>query len=253
MRLPARPPDWTAHLREPQRILDVQRDPEGMAFIRQANADYWHWDQLRRHPLPKAWDREVIWAAIKWIRTMQPHPFGLCDPRGKPFWVWQPERAQEDLHHIDLGLGGSIDVGQPRLATKDRDRYLLNALMEEAIASSQLEGAATTRKDAKRMLRAERRPRTHAEQMIANNYRTIMMLREQKDEALTIERIIEIQRSMTQGTLENPDDSGRVRTDSDNVRIEDVRDNEVIYVPPAREAVASSTRRVVRVRERGTR
>lgn len=45
--------------------------------------------------------------------------------------------------------------------------------MEEAIASSQMEGANTTREVAKELLRTQRRPLNKAERMIVNNYRTM--------------------------------------------------------------------------------
>lgn len=79
--------------------------------------------------------------------------------------------------------------------------------MEEAIATSQLEGAATTRKVAKDMLRSGRAPRNKGEQMIVNGYRTISMLRERAHEPLTIELIHDIQQSMTQDTLDDPSDA----------------------------------------------
>lgn len=44
--------------------------------------------------------------------------------------------------------------------------------MEEAIASSQVEGAATIRKKAKEMLQKEQAPRNKHEQIIVNNYQT---------------------------------------------------------------------------------
>jgi hypothetical protein len=46
-----------------------------------------------------------------------------------------------------------------------RDRYLLSSLMEEAITSSQMEGAATTRDVAKAMIRSRRPPRDGSERM----------------------------------------------------------------------------------------
>jgi Fic family protein len=45
--------------------------------------------------------------------------------------------------------------------------------MEEAIASSRMEGAATTRKVAEYMLRKNEKPKNKDQQMILNNYLTI--------------------------------------------------------------------------------
>ena len=47
-----------------------------------------------------------------------------------------------------------------------RDPYLVRALIEEAIASSQLEGAVTTREVAKEMIRSGRAPQDISEQNV---------------------------------------------------------------------------------------
>jgi Fic family protein len=238
MRLPERPPDWFSLVRHSTEPFEVCRTPEGQRLIQRANNKYWHWDQVRRRPLPKGWEPEVVWAALKLARTAQIRELGLRARAGEPYWFWLPPQAQEDLHEIDKGLGGYIGIDQPESASKDQQRFLINSLMEEAIASSQLEGAATTRKVAKDMLRTERAPRTHGEQMILNNYRTIQMLRELKDHPLSEDVIIDIQRSMTRDTLANPLDEGRIRNSGDRVEVVDVRDGEVLHVPPGADELA---------------
>lgn len=47
--------------------------------------------------------------------------------------------------------------------------------MDEAIASSQIEGAVTMRVAAEAMLRTSRSARNRSEQMIVNGYRTMIM------------------------------------------------------------------------------
>ena len=59
-----------------------------------------------------------------------------------------------------------------------RERYVISSLIEEAITSSQLEGAMTTREVAKDLLRSGRKPRTKDERMILNNYRGMLRVRE---------------------------------------------------------------------------
>jgi phytoene dehydrogenase-like protein len=81
-----------------------------------------------------------------------------------------PEPVIRALHFIDRDAGGQILTDDPVTTPQDRDRYLVTSLVEEAITSSQLEGAATTRHVAEDMLRAGRKPRTHGERMIFNNY-----------------------------------------------------------------------------------
>lgn len=81
-----------------------------------------------------------------------------------------PALVQEELHHIDLGAGGQVSISEPITNPQTRDRYLVSSLMEEAIASSQLEGAVTTREVAKEMIRSGRKPRDTSEQIILNTY-----------------------------------------------------------------------------------
>jgi len=59
-----------------------------------------------------------------------------------------------------------------------RDQYYVGSLIEEAITSSQLEGATTTRPVAKEMIRSGRQPRDESERMILNNYRTMQRIGE---------------------------------------------------------------------------
>ncbi|MEJ7659744.1 MAG: hypothetical protein WKG07_09020 [Hymenobacter sp.] len=104
--------------------------------------------------------------------------------------------------------------------------------MEEAIASSQFEGAATTREVAKDMLHKKRNPRNASERLIFNNYQTIQYTLEQKQQALTPEMLCQIQARMTQGTLENTAHAGRFRL-NDEVRVKDFTTGEVVHIPPS--------------------
>ena len=54
-----------------------------------------------------------------------------------------------------------------------RDRYCVSSLIEEAITSSQIEGAVTTRPVAKEMIRSGRKPSDRSERMILNNFMTM--------------------------------------------------------------------------------
>ena len=103
--------------------------------------------------------------------------------------------------------------------------------MEEAIASSQIEGAVTTRKKAKDMLRKSIKPRNKSEQMILNNYNTIKHIVSKQNEALTLERLFEVHRLVTHQTLHDVEDEGCFRTDNE-VKVVDSIDNEIVYTPP---------------------
>ncbi len=75
------------------------------------------------------------------------------------------------LRLVDLEIGGSLSLSGDATTPKHRDRLIRSSLEEEAITSSQLEGAATTRRVAKEMIRSGRPPRNESERMIVNNFR----------------------------------------------------------------------------------
>lgn len=92
--------------------------------------------------------------------SRQGKAIGLRDAAGRPFTFCISELVLAELHEIDLGSGGMISVpDSPITNPQTRDRYLVNSLIEEAITSSQLEGAVTTREVAKEMIRTGRKPR----------------------------------------------------------------------------------------------
>ena len=75
-------------------------------------------------------------------------------------------------------------IPEPITNPQTKDKYLIRSLMEEAITSSQLEGAATTRDVAKEMIRTGRAPRDKDEQMIFNNYVTMQRISKLKDKPI---------------------------------------------------------------------
>jgi Fic family protein len=151
------------------------------------------------------------------------------------------------MHEVDRHGGGvlAVEAGEPSLFQEMQDRVLIDSLMEEAIATSQIEGAVTTRRVAKELLRTGRPPKDRSEQMIANGYRTIRLLRDRLDRPLSTELLHEIQESMTRDTLDDPADAGRFRTSKDQVVVIDGRDNEVVFTPPPAHDLESRVGRLV--------
>jgi Fic family protein len=157
----------------------------------------------------------------------------LRDRSGRPFVVGLPDRAQELLHRIDMALGSRSDVVP--LAGHDhfRDRYIISSLMEEAITSSQLEGASTTRVLAQDMLRSGRRPADKSERMIYNNYAGMRWIREQGARALTPDMVRTLHRILSAGTLSSPEMEGRMQQASDiRVHVVDNIDGSILHAPP---------------------
>ena len=192
---------------------------------------YLHWDELRHRPPPQGLSHEQWWLAEKLVRRGTGTPLPLLSSDGSPFWFCQPPMLLKGLHEIDMKAGASVMAPEAVTTPSTRDRYLLSSLMEEAITSSQMEGAATTRDVAKAMIRSRRAPRDRSEQMILNNYRTMQRIRELKDQPLTPQLVLDLHRLVSQDTLDDPADAGRLRPPGKEVVVDDAYGT-VFHVPP---------------------
>lgn len=187
---------------------------------------YPYWDKWKY--IAKEWnyDPRDLWAIVKVTRSKSSLDFS----KNYNFYISTPTSMQEYLHHFDMNLGGSLQ-GESVVPTHERERYLLSSLMEEAIATSQLEGAMTTRKLAKELLETNRKPRNESEQMILNNYGAMKWIVENKHQPITEQNILTLHSIITKDTLEKGTDSGKFRTDND-VNVVDQLTKEIVYQPP---------------------
>lgn len=193
--------------------------------------DYLHWDKLRHLTPPGDITREEWWLATKMRRSLSSLP--LADRLGRPFGYWTPPNAQRLLHFVDQHCG---EIAMPEVVTTDeqaRHHYLVSSLMEEAIRSSQLKGATTSRRIAKELLRSGRAPRDRSELMILNNYRALEFMCDGMGELLTPDLVMTLQGILTEGTLDDPSAAGRLQTsDEERVVVLDASDGSLIHTPP---------------------
>ena len=132
-----------------------------------SKGNYYHWDKLRHLKLPpNKMSHEEWWLAIKFARKALYKRIPHTDKDGNAFIYSEPDVVRRLLHEIDIHGGGELKASEQVANPNTRDTYLINSLIEESITSSQLEGAATTRKVAKEMLRQKRKPRDRSETMM---------------------------------------------------------------------------------------
>ena len=189
--------------------------------------DYLYWDKVK-HLAPKDMTAEHLWQAVKLQRKteLQRVKFGKYT-----FSFNVTTIMQSLLHDFDLNMCGSLSA-DGIIPNNDKQKYLVSSIMEEAIASSQMEGASTTRKVAKDMLRKKLSPMNKSQQMILNNYHTIQQLNEQKDKVLTMDVLLEIHQNISEHTLDNPADEGRLRN-TDDIYVMDAINGEIAHTPPS--------------------
>ncbi len=209
-----------AHL---MKLMELARNPI-------LSRHYLHWDKLKFHKV-EGFTAEELWSAAKIQRMGTLKPISLTDTNGIPFRFSVPELVCELLHKIDVGAGQAIGIPEPITNPQTKKQYLIRSLMEEAITSSQLEGAATTRDVAKEMIRSGRKPRDVSEQMIFNNYLTMQRITKLKDEPLSPQMVFDIHKLVTEKTLSDPTGAGRFRR-ADEVMVVGDDFGEVFHTPP---------------------
>ncbi|MBC8371963.1 MAG: Fic family protein, partial [Planctomycetes bacterium] len=233
MRIPKRPPDKLQLFEKLRKDYPARLHAVFGASQKASQLDkYLHWNRLKYSKRPADLSLEEWWLAIKLSRSSNARTVPLVDTQSSPFTFGMPDMVMEQLHHIDQDAAGRLEaVDQQPINPAARDRYIYDSLVEEAITSSQLEGAATTRKVAKEMIRTNRRPRDHSETMILNNYLAMQRIRQWKDDLLTEAMLLELHTILMTGTMDDPSASGRFRRPGESVEVSD-NYNEVYHTAP---------------------
>ena len=202
-------------------------DPNIMPVVDKVNADYEYWDKAKYKKLPEGFTPQMLWTNVKASRLRSTIP--VWNKYGINLCV--TSQMQRLCHEFDMKFGSFWEV-EGNSQSAEKKYYLSSSLMEEAIYSSKMEGASTTRIVAKDMLRKKKSPQNKSQQMIVNNYNTIQYIVEYKEQPLTEELLLTIHRLMTEKTLDNPEDAGRFRT-NDKVVVADMVEGDIIYTPPS--------------------
>jgi Fic family protein len=195
--------------------------------IHKVNSEYPYWDKVKYQTTKECSDSKSLWFTLKFLRQLNRTVvnFGKYE-----FRFMMTNEMFELLHYFDMNIGGSL-TGELLIPSENKNAYLVSSIMEEAIASSQMEGAATTRKVAKDMLRKREKPQNKGQQMILNNYLTINYIKEHAQENFSVSLLKEIHRSMTADTLDDKNDAGKIR-EHDNILVMDGITGDIAHNPP---------------------
>ena len=205
-------------------MVDIQRS----GILKNIQDEYLYWDKVKYKAAPHK--PENFWNAIKLHRKLKSNTIKF----GKHIFSFViTDFMQRSLHQFDLNIGGTLgsNIG---ISETDKTKFIISSIMEEAISSSQMEGANTTRKKAKEMIQKELKPKTKSEQMIMNNYVTMKHIVQHKNNDLTPDNLLEIHKLISNKTLENPGEEGNLR-ENDEIFIANHSNGEVVHIPPPKE------------------
>lgn len=227
MKRPKNAPDLSQIRPSPEILFD----PNSMDLARNYNEKYLHWNKLQYYDCGH-YGRESLWYLMKIMRLNTCKKVNIGDLSISYNLL---DRFQKPLHQIDMALSTGL---LPINGFDDKRKMMLSisSMMEESIASSQMEGAATTTKVAKKMLRDKIDPKNRSERMILNNYRAMEFIRSNLDRELSQEFIRELHGIVTHDTLEDPEYEGNFRKDN-SIAVRDILTGETYHEPVSYELI----------------
>jgi len=219
----------------PEDFLDLM----GKYKITDSKGKYHHWDKFQ-WKVDQGDDEKLAWLATKMARkAVSKHLTMLQAKESSCFSYCIPNSLLAQLHQIDITTGGGNALSNSAFLVSsdlEKEQYLVKSLiMEEAITSSQLEGASTTRKVAKKILENNLTPQNKSEQMIVNNFRLMQEVLTRQNEDLSVDTILELHKIATFKAIENNAISGQLRQKND-IYVGDEY-NESFYQPPPSESL----------------
>ena len=181
--------------------------------------------------LPGELNLSEVWQEIQEERKARGEILALKDEKGISFWYVNTKPLQSKLHQIDSrGKDSLYRYIKPDI----ENELILDSIIEEAWASNIIEGAFTTHKRAQELVRRNLTPKDKNELMTKNNHLAMTYILEHRESEFNIELILKIHQIITQGTLDDPEYSGKLR--DDEVFIWD-KTNTVIFKPMAAENI----------------
>ncbi len=211
----------------------------GHPAVHDAYAKQRAWEAVAPIARDASLNAEDCWRAVKFLRWTNREQLPLVATDGQPFSWIRLGLLDRVAHEVDRATGGGgasvFDSDEGLLRDPDSQaRIKIRSLMDEAMESSIMEGAAVTRDQARDVLRSGRPPANKHERMVVNNYQAMVRLRVLKARPLSVEMLLELHVILTEGTWEPGDEhkQGRLRRSNEDICVEDVRSGEVVFVPP---------------------
>lgn len=192
---------------------------------------YLPFEELYRR-LPKGLDPKLAWSVVRDARNSQLTRLAPFNQSLSSFdYFVSPTIQKANLlveQHTSLA---SLEWMAQQLGEGEGFRYVLeNLVKDEAISSSQLEGAATTTRVARDFLLNERQPESLSEKMILGNFRLMQAAWSEKDQPLSLALIKQFHHIGMSDIDDKKYQPGQLRTTDDVVVVDAAGD--VVHTPP---------------------
>lgn len=186
------------------------------------------------HRLPVSSSIQQFWPELEKERRKRSQELPLLAQNGKPFWFVLTGGIEKQCDAIAELARRDIAFTGPEF-----DALFQDAVVDEAVYSSVIEGAFTSREQAVDFIRQNKQPRNKSEQMVKNNYDALTYVLEHLEDEISEETILQIAQIVTRSAAE--------------VQVNGYRDGAVyvtgregvVYTPPQADAVPEMMRLLV--------
>lgn len=199
---------------------------------------YLPFDELR-HRWRSGLNPAICWAIVKSARVSQGLPILPLGSLDRWCSYLLTPIAHKAISVVDRNAtAAALEYMSHKIGEAAHFSYLLNDLIDdEAISSSQLEGAATTTLVAKDMLKRKRLPRTPDERMIIGNFKMMNFAWDNRHQPLSVDLIARLHEVGVGGIDDGKYSPGIFRT-HDDVVVQD-GDGNTVHVPPPAQGLKS--------------
>lgn len=179
------------------------------------------------HRLPLSVDIKAFWPVLENTRRGMSTLLPLITQEGESFWFVQNPSITMQVDQVSASARRETLLSPWVTAHLQED-----AMIEEAVYSSLIEGAFTTREAAEKMLKSGRKPRNQSEQMVKNNYDALSFMLERLHMPISRDMLVQVAGILTRGTTDTPVTGFRT------IQVVVAGQDEVVYTPPAPDQVS---------------
>lgn len=218
-------------------------------FSKCNSPQYQSWAKRIRYKkdIPGNLNPEEFFKVLQFIRKISAKDSPVKQENGRNFTWQELDRFQKFFHQFSKDFGARKNTQLSEIKTEIKRKKNYEGIIEEAIASSQIEGATVTREQGRKLLKSNKKPTSIGEKMILNNYKTIQLIETKwKDEKMSIELLLKIQKALTADTLKEKNYEGRLRTKKDSIEVGNELTGEIAFIPPSEKFVQKELKQFVK-------
>ncbi len=192
-------------------VFQVLTSTEMRAILRRSRRAALLHEEFLKLPQPKGWSPDETWALLKAIQREYALEIPIPTPDGHRLCYFLHHDLMNKLIDFERYCRAESDL-YLQLADREGQPFLVKVQVEEAIATTTLDGITVPYSQAVSLIRQDRRPRDGGERVIANTYRLMTKIGTYASEGFSPALLRELYEQVTDGVDPNTIQRGPVRS-----------------------------------------